>query len=391
MNRVVIGLERLLADPPAWIKGLRLGLLCNPASVDRRLQHAPRLISKRFPGALRVLFSPQHGFFAEKQDNMIESDNMTDPVLNLPVFSLYGQTRVPSPEMFADIDVLLVDLQDAGTRVYTFVYTVSYCMETARNCGKRVLVLDRPNPVGGEAVEGNLLQPECASFVGRFPIPMRHGLTIAELARLFNTRFGIGADLEIVPMKGWRRNMIFTDTGLPWVAPSPNLPTPTSALVYPGQVLWEGTNVSEGRGTTQPFELFGAPFFDVFRLEAELRQAPISGAILRPAAFEPTSNKWQGRCCRGFQIHLTDPQRYAPYTATLRLLQAVIRHHPQKFSWRPPPYEYEYEKLPIDLLIGDASIRQRLENLDPVVSIEASWRAAVQEYEQMRREYQLYP
>ena len=185
--------------------------------------------------------------------------------------------------------------------------------------------------------------------------------------------------------------MIFTDTGLPWVAPSPNLPTPTSALVYPGQVLWEGTNVSEGRGTTQPFELFGAPFLDVSRLEAEWRQAPISGAILRPAAFEPTSNKWQGQCCRGFQIHLTDPHRYAPYTATLRLLQAVIRHQPEQFSWRPPPYEYEYEKLPIDLLIGDASIRQRLENLDPVVSIEASWRAAVQEYEQMRREYQLYP
>jgi uncharacterized protein YbbC (DUF1343 family) len=316
---------------------------------------------------------------------------MTDPVLGLPVFSLYGRTRVPGPELFADIDVLLVDLQDAGTRVYTFIYSMSACMETARNCGKRVLVLDRPNPVGGKAVEGNLLKPQWASFVGRFPIPMRHGLTIAELARLFNTRFGIGADLEIVPMQGWRRDMLFTDTGLPWVAPSPNLPTPASALVYPGQVLWEGTNVSEGRGTTQPFELFGAPFLDGPRLEAELDQTPIRGAIFRPAAFEPTSGKWQGRCCRGFQIHLTEPHRFAPYGATLRLLQAVIRLHPQNFSWRPPPYEYEYEKLPIDLLIGDASIRQRLENLEPVASIEASWQSEVREYERIAREHRLYP
>jgi uncharacterized protein YbbC (DUF1343 family) len=391
MNGVETGLECLLADPPSWMKGLRLGLLCNPASVDRRLRHARLLIRKRFSGALRALFAPQHGFFAEKQDNMIESGDLTDPVSGLPVFSLYGQTRVPRPEMLADIDVLLVDLQDAGARVYTFIYTLSYCMEIARNCGKRVLVLDRPNPVGGKAVEGNLLEPACASFVGRFPIPMRHGLTIAELARLFNARFGLGADLQVVPMKGWRRDMLFSDTGLPWVAPSPNLPTPTSALVYPGQVLWEATNVSEGRGTTQPFELFGAPFFEMSRLEAEWTQAPIHGAILRPAVFEPTSNKWQGQCCHGFQIHLTDPRRYASYTATLRLLQAVIRHHPEKFSWRPPPYEYEYEKLPIDLLIGDRSIRQRLEALEPPGSIEAAWRGELDEFQAMSREYHLYP
>jgi uncharacterized protein YbbC (DUF1343 family) len=264
-------------------------------------------------------------------------------------------------------------------------------METARACGKRVLVLDRPNPVGGKAVEGNLLKPEWASFVGRFPIPMRHGLTIGELARLFNTRFGIGADLEIVALEGWSREMLFADTGLPWVAPSPNLPTPTSALVYPGQVLWEGTNVSEGRGTTQPFELFGAPFFDISRLEAELRQDPIRGAILRPAAFEPTANKWQGRCCHGFQIHLTDPRRYAPYTASLCLLQAVMRHHPGKFSWRPPPYEYEFEKLPIDLLVGDRSIRKRIEALEPVASIEASWHTELNEFRTLSREYHLYP
>lgn len=391
MNPVRTGLECLLADPPLWMKGLRLGLLCNPASVEPRLQHARRLIHERFPGALRALFSPQHGFFAEKQDNMIESGDLIDPALGLPVFSLYGQTRVPTPEMFADIDLLLVDLQDAGCRVYTFIYTLSYCMETARDCSKKVLVLDRPNPVGGTAVEGNLLKPDWASFVGRFPIPMRHGLTIGELARLFNARFGIDCELEVVPMAGWQREMIFADTGLPWVAPSPNLPTPASALVYPGQVLWEGTNISEGRGTTQPFELFGAPFFNVTQLAAEIPEAARQGAVLRPAVFEPTSNKWQGRCCRGFQIHVTEPPRFAPYPLALRLLQAALRHHPGEFAWRPPPYEYEYHKAPIDLLIGDPSIRQRIEALEPVESIEASWQAELDEFRVMSREYHLYP
>ena len=391
MAMVMTGLERLIEDPPAWLDGRRLGLLCNPASVDRCFRHARHLLRDRFPGALRALFSPQHGFFAEKQDNMIESDDMLDPLLGIPVFSLYGLTRVPSAGMLADIDVLVVDLQDAGTRVYTFAYTLSYCMETAAACGKTVLVLDRPNPTGGAAVEGNLLRPEWASFVGRYPIPMRHGLTLAELARLFNARFGIGCDLQVMPMSGWKREMTFADTGIPWVAPSPNLPTPAAALVYPGQVLWEGTNVSEGRGTTQPFELFGAPYLNVPKLEAELGQASIAGAVLRPAVFEPTSGKWQGRCCRGFQIHVTEPQRYAPYRTTLRLLQAIIRQHATEFGWRPPPYEYEHEKLPIDLLIGDAAVRRRIEALEPVESIEASWQDELEEFREMRRKFFLYP
>ena len=391
MACVQTGLERLLADPPRWLKGRRLGLLCNPASVDRRLRHARDRLQHRFPGALRVLFSPQHGFYAEKQDNMIESADMTDPVLGIPVHSLYGTVRVPRPAMFSDFDVLLVDLQDAGTRVYTFIYTLSYCMETARACGTQVVVLDRPNPLGGESVEGNLLDPAYRSFVGRFPIPMRHGLTVGELARLFNTRFGIDCDLEVVSMSGWQRRMMFSDTGLPWVAPSPNLPTPAAALVYPGQVLWEGTNVSEGRGTTQPFELFGAPFLDPHRLATDFEETPVDGAVLRPVVFEPTSSKWQGRSCGGFQIHVTDPQRYAAYGTTLRLLQAVIRHHPQDFAWRPPPYEYEDEQWPIELLIGDSSIRQRLEALEPLETIEASWQAPLEDFKAVSRQIRLYP
>ncbi len=390
MAPVKTGLERLIEAPPPWMEGRRLGLLCNPASVDRRFRHARLLVDARFPRALRALFSPQHGFFAEKQDNMVESEDLVDPVLGIPVFSLYGRTRIPSPEMFADLDLLLVDLQDVGTRVYTFAVSLSHCMETAAACGKTVVVLDRPNPVGGQAIEGNLLRPEWASFVGRYPIPMRHGLTLAELARLFNTRFGIGCELKVVPMSGWSRGMMFPETGLPWVAPSPNLPTAASAAVYPGQVLWEGTNVSEGRGTTQPFELFGAPFVSVPALEADLARAPIDGALLRPAVFEPTAHKWQGRPCRGFQIHVTEPRRFAPYRTSLRLVQALLRRHPQEFAWRLPPYEYEHERMPIDLIIGDRSVRERLESLEPLESIEGSWRQELAEFEALRREAFLY-
>lgn len=390
MSRTLTGLERLLADPPASLAGARLGLLCNPASVGPGFRHARELLHARFPGRLRALFSPQHGFHAEKQDNMIESADTVDPLLGLPVFSLYGDTRVPTPAMFADIDVLLVDLQDVGTRVYTFAYTLSYCMETARECGTRVLVLDRPNPVGGDVREGGLLRPEHASFVGRYPVPMRHGLTMAELARLFNGRFGVGCELETVPMAGWERGMRWRDTGLPWVAPSPNLPTPEAALVYPGQVLWEGTNVSEGRGTTQPFELFGAPYVDPAAIAADLPSESVDGAVLRPVAFEPTANKWSGRCCRGFQIHVADPRRIRPYRLTLALIRALLRRHPAEFAWRPPPYEYEFEKLPIDLLLGDADVRRRLEALEPVSKLERSWAGELEEFGRMAQEVELY-
>ncbi|QTA88135.1 exo-beta-N-acetylmuramidase NamZ family protein [Desulfonema magnum] len=387
---VQTGLERFLETPPRWIFGYRLGLLGNPASVDRQFRHARELINQRFPGKLTTLYSPQHGFFSEKQDNMIESDHMTDPVLGIPVFSLYGETRIPTREMFENTDILIIDLQDAGTRVYTFVYTASYCLEVAKKFGKKVLILDRPNPVGGSVTEGNCLSPECASFVGRYPIPMRHGLTIGELLTLFNDHYGIGCDLEVIPMKGWDRSMYFQDTGLPWIPPSPNLPTPTSAMVYPGQVLWEGTNISEGRGTTQPFEIFGAPFIDTERILSSLGHRQLPGAILREIAFEPTSNKWSGSLCKGFQIHITDPHEYQPYITSLKLLQAIRFHHKEQFKWKSPPYEYEFERLPIDLLIGSAEIRQRMEKFDDLDEIAASWRIALEEFIHITREFHIY-
>lgn len=384
------GLERFIDDPPDRLSRARLGLLCNPASVDRSFRHARERIADRFPGRLKALFSPQHGFFAEKQDNMIESDHAVDPILDIPIFSLYGETRIPTPEMFDAIDVLLVDLQDVGTRVYTFIYTLSYCMETAARLGRQVVVLDRPNPVDGLTVEGNLLAKEWESFVGRYPIPMRHGLTIGELARLFNGPFGIDCDLSVIPMTGWRREMTFSQTGLPWVAPSPNLPTPTSASVYPGGVLWEGTNISEGRGSTQPFERFGAPFLDPEQILAEMGGPQQPGAILRRDAFEPAFGKWRGRLCRGFQIHLTDPARFRPYTLTLTLLRAILKLHRDPFHWRSPPYEYEYRRLPFDLITGDPAVRRHLEASGDIETLVTSWQADIQTFESIRQSVFLY-
>ena len=390
MSKVLTGLENLIDKPRQWITDERIGILCNPASVDRHLNHTCRIVDQAFPEQLKALYSPQHGFFAEKQDNMIESGNTIDPVLKIPIFSLYGETRIPDARMFEPIDVLLVDLQDVGTRVYTFIYTLSYCLEAARDYNIRVVILDRPNPINGITVEGNCLAADCASFVGRYPIPMRHGLTIGEIGTLFNDYFEIGCNLEVVPMREWKRNMLFGDTGLPWVAPSPNLPTPVSTLAYPGQVLWEGTNMSEGRGTTQPFELVGAPFMEVQKILPALKKAKLPGVVFRPAVFEPTSNKWQQTACYGFQIHITDPQQYRPYATTLHLLQTVILHHREQFEWKTPPYEYEFERMPIDLIIGDRTIRKGLEELDRLDEIEASWQGDLERFRKVSQGFHIY-
>jgi len=390
MKTIETGIERLIADPPRMLQGKRLGLLSNPATVDRRFQHSRSLIENRFPCQLKALFSPQHGFFAEKQDNMIPTDNLVDPILNIPVFSLYGETRMPTKAMMEYIDTLIVDLQDVGTRVYTFIYTMALCLQAARSHGKQVVVLDRPNPLGGILIEGNCLKPEYSSFVGMYPIPMRHGLTIGELALLFNNHFEIGCELTVVPLAGWKRDMLFQDTGLPWISPSPNLPTLSSAMLYPGQVLWEGTNVSEGRGTTQPFEIFGAPFFDVGRLQETLTSKNLPGVHVRPLAFEPTSNKWTGELCYGFQLHVIKPKLFRPYFTTLVLLQTVVALHSDSFQWKSPPYEYEFEKLPFDVITGDPAVRSAIEALEPLEALREGWEENLARFEEIRRPYFLY-
>lgn len=387
---ISLGVEQFIDSPPEWLTGKRLGLLCNQASTDSKLRHSRDLIQNTFSGQLACLFSPQHGFFAEKQDNMIESNHARDPHSGLPVFSLYGEVRKPTKEMFDRIDVLLVDLIDVGTRVYTFLYTLAYCLEAASEFGKRVVVLDRPNPIDGIHVEGNLLKDDCRSFVGLYPIPMRHGLTIGELALFINREFNINASLDIITMQGWQRSMLFADTGLPFVFPSPNMPRPETALVYPGQVLWEGTTVSEGRGTALPFELFGAPYFDHDRILEFISPVSLPGCILRPIVFEPTSNKWKENRCNGFHVHVTNTDTFKPYRTSLALLQAVMHLHKNTFDYKKPPYEYEYHTLPMDLILGDTSVRSALENGEYIIDIERSWETELKQFDALRRKYYLY-
>ena len=387
---ITIGIEQLLDVPSSFLAGQRLALLCNQASTDRHFRHSRDLIMQAFPGQLVCLFSPQHGFFSEKQDNMIESSHSTDAASGLPVFSLYGETRQPTAAMFADFDILLIDLQDVGTRVYTFIWTVVHCLQQAAASGKTVLLLDRPNPVGGQIMEGNLLKPELRSFVGLHEIPMRHGLTIGELALLCNKEMGIKVDLAVIRMKGWQRDMFFAETGFPWVFPSPNMPTPLTALVYPGQVLWEGTNISEGRGTTLPFELVGAPFIRPQELLRQVRKTELPGCLLRPLVFEPTSGKWAGQACAGFQIHVTEPQRFLAYRLSLTLLRALLQLYPHDFAWKQPPYEYEYEKLPIDLILGDQELRQALESGAEIMELEQTWQEELAAFHERRRTVLMY-
>jgi len=390
MQPVTTGLDNFRQSPPHFVGRRRLGLLCNPASINSTFVHARELIDQSFPGRLTALFAPQHGFFADKQDNMIESDDGVDDTVTRPIFSLYGKTRKPTEAMMAAIDILLVDLQDVGARVYTFIYTLSHCMEAAKQFGKKVVVLDRPNPIGGIRIEGNILEPEFASFVGRYPIPMRHGLTIGEMATLFNDHFGIGCDLTVIPMTGWQRKMDFTATGLPWVPPSPNLPTAASTLVYPGQVIWEGTNVSEARGTALPFEMMGAPYLDAKEILAKLEPEVTRGAILRRVTFEPTSNKWQGETCQGFQIHVTDRRQYRPYRLSLRMLQLIMALYPNDFAYKQPPYEYEHKKLPLDLIVGSRIVRRALETQTPFEDLERSWQPQLEQYQKLHRRFHLY-
>jgi uncharacterized protein YbbC (DUF1343 family) len=391
MGGVASGLASFLREPPAWAADARLGLLSHAPSVGPDLTGARELVARRFPGRLTVLFSPQHGLLGEKQDNMIASADFADPVLHLPVVSLYGPRLTPPSEALGAVDVVLADLVDVGTRVYTFAATLAKVMVAAAALDKKVVVLDRPNPISGSAVEGNLLRPEWASLVGPYPLPMRHGFSLGELARYYNVTQAINCDLEVVPAAGWRRGDYHDATGLPWVLPSPNLPTLDAAIVYPGQVLLEGTNLSEGRGTTRPFELFGAPFLEPGRILERLRAIELPGVILRTACFEPTFHKWAGELCRGFQLHVTDRRAFKPYYTTLTLLAVIRELYPEQFAWRQPPYEYETVRLPFDLLTGDDLIRRGLENCLTVPELEAAWQDDLNRFMEVRQEFLLYP
>jgi uncharacterized protein YbbC (DUF1343 family) len=351
------GLDRLVSgDAGDHLRESSMGLILHPASVTKDLSMAvDALRDAGYP--IRVLFGPQHGARGEKQDNMIESEHYVDPRSGLRVHSLYSDVRRPTAEMLEGLDSLVFDLQDVGVRVYTFIWTMALAMEACAEAGIRFVVLDRPNPVGGIAREGPVLRSGFESFVGMHPIPLRHGMTAGELARWLNQARGIACELEVVPMTGWERDMLWEDTGLPYVLPSPNLPTPQSCQVYPGGVLLEGTNLSEGRGTTRPFELVGAPYLDPHALVEECDPDAWSGARLRACWFEPTFQKHQGVLCGGVQIHVTDPRSFRPVRATVSLLRAVKDLAPGSFDWRPPPYEYEELLMPVDMLWGHSGLR----------------------------------
>jgi uncharacterized protein YbbC (DUF1343 family) len=390
MNTVFTGLDRLRETEWKRLKGYRLGLLANQASLDCNLRPAKEVISRLLPGQLRALFGPQHGYGGQDQDNMMETAHDYDERLKIPIFSLYAEGRVPLSHMLDRIDLFVIDLQDVGTRVYTFASTMLNCMKAAAGAGKAVLVLDRPNPLGGEVVEGSLLRPEFYSFVGPYGLPMRHGLTMGEMARIFNHAFALGCQLEVIPLDGWRREMLWADTGLRWLMPSPNMPFCETAFVYPGQVIWEGTNVSEGRGTCRPFEIFGAPYLDTKTVKEAMEEDVMAGCYLQEYSFRPTFQKWQGQLCQGFFIHVLDPQVFRPYLISVALLGNVIKTHPGAFKWKEPPYEYEYKKKPIDVIVGDSTLRRDLESGASLSFIRKKWASELESFLEWRRPYLLY-
>lgn len=363
MVHTICGLDVLKASPQSWLKRARLGVLFNQTSITAQYELISDVMNALFPGAVKALFSPQHGLYGTEQANMVETAAGFDKTLQVPIFSLYSDVRAPTEEMFELIDILVVDLQDVGCRVYTYLSTLYECMCCASQQGKPIIILDRPNPINGVDIEGPVLKQGFESFVGIGSLALRHGFTLAEATLYLNETQKMGCDITIVPMRGWERGMFYEDTGLPWIMPSPNLPTPVSCVVYPGQVLFEGTNISEGRGTTRPFEIFGAPFIEPQEFLKELSEATLSGCTLRSTFFKPTFDKWAGNVCGGCQIHVLDRKQYRPVFTAICILSAIYKlYNGRGFEWRLPPYEYEQEKPPLDIICGTDQIRLGIEN-----------------------------
>jgi uncharacterized protein YbbC (DUF1343 family) len=388
--KTMTGLDRLVADDFAALKGRRVGLLVHPASVDCGLRHALDLFQAHEDVQVKALFGPQHGILGQTQDNMIEWEGYRDERFGVPVFSLYGEHRKPTPEMLAGLDVLVIDLQDVGARYYTFIWTMLLCLEACSEAGVAVMILDRPNPLGGIVTEGNILDPAYRSFVGLAPIPMRHAMTCGELARFFVHWRELDVDLEVIWAEGWGRADDYDTTGLPWVLPSPNMPTTDTAFVYPGGCLLEGTMLSEGRGTTRPFEIFGAPYVDGRLLAERLTQLKLPGAFFRPLEFEPTFHKFSGQVCSGVQVHVTDRSVFesvVTYTAAISFIREMW---PDEFAWKEPPYEYENIKLPIDILAGGECWRRDVESRRDPLAMQSDWRSRLMNFNVLTEGFRHY-
>jgi uncharacterized protein YbbC (DUF1343 family) len=387
--RVEPGLAVLAERRRDLLRGRRFALLVHQASVNARIEHAVTVLGNLPRARLACLMAPEHGLWGAPQDHAPIASEV-DLTTGLPVFSLYGARRTPTPAMLSGLDALVIDLQDVGARYYTFVWTMVLAMKACAKARVRVVVLDRPNPLGGEITEGNIPDPAFASFVGLYPLPTRHGMTIGELAQYVDARHGIGCDLTVVPMRGWRRAMLWEATGLPWVPPSPNMPTPDTARVYPGGCLIEGTNLSEGRGTTRPFEWIGAPFLDAHAYADALARLDLPGVAFRPAHFRPTFHKWARHMCGGVQVHVTDIARFRPFVTGLGLIASAMAVAPRGFAWQPPPYEFERRRWPFDILCGTDRVRQGLERRRPLAQLEAEWRRPREAWLRGRRRYLLY-
>lgn len=386
---VTTGLDVLFQEHKKLLSGKRIALVANPSSINSDFRFIVDLFHEEKSWKLAGLFGPEHGLRAEMQDQEW-CKPYKDPLTGLPVFSLYGEHLKPEKAMLSGIDTVVFDMQDVGSRYYTFIYTLSYIMEACGAEKINVVVLDRPNPIAGVDIEGPLLEPGYESFVGRFPLPVRHGMTIAELAQYFAGECEIACELTIVPMKNWGRSSYFEDTGLPWVIPSPNMPTVDTAVAYPGMCLLEGTNVSEGRGTTRPFEIFGAPWIDPYRLCKAIEDLPLAGIRLRPLYFRPTFNKYQQQLCGGAQIHVTDRKAFRPVRLAVSLFHILLRDYPKDFQWKQPPYEFVTDRMPIDILFGNNWIREELEKGTHPETIEQRWAGDLKRFAQTRERYLLY-
>lgn len=393
---VLPGLEVLIDNEPFRIQGKRIGLVTNQSAVTNDLHHAAKLLQAGRGWKLTALFGPEHGVWGEAQD-MAHVDHSIDPLTGLPVYSLYGKTEAdlsPRREVLRNLDALVIDLQDIGSRYYTFIYTMALCMREAAPLGLQVIVLDRPNPIDGVHIEGNIREDKYSSFVGLFPLPTRHGMTAGELAhwfaRYFKEAHKLDCNLAVVPMKNWRRWMWWGDTGLPWVIPSPNMPTVYTATVYPGMCLVEGTNLSEGRGTTHPFEFFGAPWLDSFKLADKLNHLDLPGVRFRPHYFIPMFHKHQGKVCGGVEMHVTNRGTFEPYRTGLWCVKVARDMNPEEFKWRTETYEFVSDRLAIDLLAGSSRYRELVESGGDIEEWMAEWQEPLREFARVRDEFLLY-
>jgi uncharacterized protein YbbC (DUF1343 family) len=386
------GLEIIVEKLPEKLKGKRVGLLCHAPSITKDFIHITEIFSKRKDCSLTAIFGPQHGLFGQTQDNMIEWNGHIDSLLNIPVYSLYGDYRKPSPGMLKELDALIIDLQDVGARLYTYVWTVKLCMQACAEAGIPVWILDRPNPIGKLPFDGPVLKEEFFTFVGGARIPLCHRMTIGEIALWLKCKHITNCELNIVWMENWNRYSLYNETGLPWVLPSPNMPTPGTAIVYPGTVLAEALNLSEGRGTTIPFELIGAPFINTEKLKKNLDSRNIPGCVFRIHNFIPTFNKYEHQYCNGIQIHVLNNEKYYPVGTALEIFDAIIETSAtDSLIFNNPPYEYEYSLIPFDILSGDTLMRETLQKRYSISEEKERWAFEIERFRYEFRQLAVYP